>query len=273
MKLGLEAGSETIDLAVELGIQGVPITASDLVTQGVDATLEPLTSKRLQPCQIGAFGFNPLSSDAQAVQRESEVLRQALELAPDTGCAYVVIGPGNHHPSGFSHYDPRNFEPAALEGMAESLKPFVDLAEAKGVKLAIEPYLKGVINGVESFLALKDKLPSDALRANVDPSSLYDFHQALDPASTVDAVCTGLAGAYGLVHLKEIGVEKGFHLKMGLTPIGDGHTDWAMLLGLVAAHVPGDSWVILEHCLSAEEARQNRARILDAADQAGVTLR
>ena len=273
MRLGLEAGPDTLDLAVELGIQGVPVAGADLVKQGVDATLRPLASRGLQPCQIGAFGFNPLSSDKEAVGRENDALRRTLELAPEVGCSYVVIGPGNHHPSGFGHYDPRNFETAAIAQMAEALKPFVDFAEAKGVKLAIEPYLKGVIHSVETFLALKRELPSDALRANVDPSSLYDFHQALHPAETVEKVCSGLAGHYGLVHLKEIGVEKGFHLKMGLTPIGDGHTDWAMLLGLVAAHVPGDSWVILEHCLSAEEARQNRARILDAADQAGVTLR
>ena len=42
MRLGLDAGKDTLDLAVELGIRGVPISADRLARDGVGATLAPL---------------------------------------------------------------------------------------------------------------------------------------------------------------------------------------------------------------------------------------
>ena len=65
MRLGLEAGKYTLDLAAELGIAGVPISAGSLVEEGVEATLAPLRERGLQVCQIGAFGYNPLSTDRE----------------------------------------------------------------------------------------------------------------------------------------------------------------------------------------------------------------
>ena len=50
MRLGLEAGKDTHDLAVELGIKGVPISAEQLVRDGVEATLAPLRARGLQVC-------------------------------------------------------------------------------------------------------------------------------------------------------------------------------------------------------------------------------
>ncbi|NJN82712.1 MAG: hypothetical protein HC802_10855 [Caldilineaceae bacterium] len=41
MKLGLEAGQATLDIAVDHGVRGAPISAADLVANGVEATLAP----------------------------------------------------------------------------------------------------------------------------------------------------------------------------------------------------------------------------------------
>ena len=112
-------------------------------------------------------------------------------------------------------------------------------------------------------------MKSDALVVNIDPTSLYAYWDLWDPAKTVEHVCTALAGHYGLVHLKEIGLHEGFHIQSGLTPIGTGPTDWGQVLRLVAPHVPEDSWVILEHVLSADEGRASLALLREAAKVAG----
>jgi sugar phosphate isomerase/epimerase len=272
MRLGIEAGEHTLALAEELGIGGAVIDGAALVERGPDAALGPLRQRRLAVCQIGAFGFNPLSSDAGASGRQGDLLRKIIPLAPQTGCGYVVIGPGNYHPSGFGHFDPRNFTAAAIDELAEGLKPFIELAERHGVCLSIEPYLKGVVHSPARFRALHARVGSDALRANVDPSSLYSFWEALRPDETVESVCTQLAGHYGLVHVKEVGIDEGFHVHMGLKPLGDGNTNWAQLLRLVEPHLPEDSWVIMEHVASAEEGRQSYRRLQAAAGEAGVSL-
>jgi sugar phosphate isomerase/epimerase len=272
MRLGIEAGGDTLDLANELNIRGVPIDGNALVEQGVEATLAPLRDRGLEACQIGAFGYNPLSDDRTAAAAESEKLSKIIELAPGTGCRHIVIGPGNYHPSGFGHYDRRNFTSEAIDALAEVLRPMVALAEQHNVQLCIEPYLKGVICGAKPFQRLHEAIGSDALQCNVDPTSLYDFHTAISPARLIRESCEGLAGHIGLVHVKEIAVREGFHLQMGLAPLADGHTDWALLLELIAPHLPEDSWVILEHILSPEQGREDYRILMDAADRAGVAL-
>jgi len=272
MRLGLDAGKDTHDLAVELGIVGVPISAQALVENGVEATLAPLRERGLEVCQIGATGYNPLSPDAGQLAAQTALLQAALPLAPETGCTYLTINGGNRNANRFGAYDPYNSTDAALDEVAQALAPLLALAEQHGCKLTIEPYLKTAISSAERFLALHARLGSDSLRCNVDVTSLYDYRDLLDPRSRVEQTCTGLAGHYGLGHLKEVALQEGFHIHAGLVPLGQGQTDWAQVLRLMAPHLPDDSWAILEHVLSPEEARASVALLREAAGEAGVTL-
>jgi sugar phosphate isomerase/epimerase len=272
MRLGLEAGKDTLDLAVELGIRGVPVSAQALVEEGVDATLAPLRARGLEVCQIGATGYNPLSSDRERQAEQAALLQAMIPKAPETGCTYITICGGNRHPSGFGAGDAYNYSDAAVDEVAEALAPLLALAEQHGVKLTIEAYLKTAIYSAERFLALQARVGSDALRCNVDVSSLYDYWDLWDPRAKVEQTCTGLAGHYGLVHLKEVALKEGFHIQAGLVPLGQGPTDWAQVLRLMAPHLPDDSWVILEHVLSPEEARASVALLRSKAAQTGVTL-
>ena len=272
MRLGLEAGADTLDLAVEQGVKGVPISIDQLVHDGVEATLAPLQERGLEVCQIGAFGYNPLSTDREAQAKQTEVLKQGIPLVAATGCPYIVFCGGNCHPSGFGAGDHRNFTDEALDEMARVLAPMLELAEEYGAKLSIEAYLKTAIYSPERFLALWDRVRSDALVVNIDPTSLYAYWDLWDPRETVEHVCTALVGHYGLVHLKEIGLSEGFHIQSGLTPIGTGTTDWGQVLRLVAPHVPEDSWAILEHVMSADEGRASLTLLREAAKAQGILL-
>ena len=273
MRLGIDAGKHTQDVAVEHGIRGVPISADQLVNEGIEATLAPLNARGLQVCQIGAFGFNPLSTDAEAQARNADLVSKAIPLVAETGCPYIVINGGNYHPSGFAAADARNFSEASLDKVAEALKPLLDAAEKHGAKLSIEAYLKTAVNSPESFLALKERVGgSDALRCNIDVTSLYNYQDIWDPAPAVEHICTALAGHYGLGHLKGMALRDGFHIHIELAPITEDTTDWAQVLRLMAPHVPDDSWVILEHVFTPEEAATSLEHLRNAADAAGVVL-
>lgn len=277
MRLGLEAGKYTLDLAVELGIGGVPVSAGELVEEGVEATLAPLRARGLQVCQIGAFGYNPLSTDRERQAEQAALLEGVLPLAAETGCPYVVINGGNYHPSGFGAGDARNFTDRALDEVAEALAPMLALAERHGAKLSIEPIVKSAIYSPERFLALHARVAraggaADALRVNVDPTSLYDYWDLWDSRETVRHVCMALAGHYGLGHVKEVALAEGFHIHAGLAPLGAGNTDWAEMLRLMAPHMPEDSWLILEHVATPEEGRNSLNILRIAAEEAGVEL-
>ena len=274
MRLGLSIdGGGTIETAAELGITGVPINAADLVEQGVDATLAPLREKGLSVCQIGAFGVNPLSDDAEGQAAQQDMLRAAIPLAAETGCPYIVINGGNHHPSGFGHWDARNWSDAAFDRIVEVLDPLVSLAADHGAKISIEPYLTPTINSPETFARVRDRLSKpDAMVANIDVTSLYDFRDYIAPAERCRAVCEGFAGAYGLGHIKDIVVNEGFHLNMGMAPLGTSPTDWAEVLRMMAPHLPDDSWLILEHQADPDAARLGVEKLRGYAREAGVTL-
>jgi sugar phosphate isomerase/epimerase len=265
MNLGLEAGKQTLDLAVTLGVRGVPIHGGTLVAQGVEAVMAPLRQRGLMACQINAFGWNPLAPDGEAVERERRNLEVLISLAPETGCRWIMISPGNAHPNLFGCHHPLNDTPEALDIYARGLEPLLALAEAKGVCLTVEPYLKGVVQNAGRFLGLHRRVPSPALRCNLDVSSSYDYRTALDPMPFVRESCAALAGHYGLVHLKEVTVMEGFHIHMGLCPMGRGNTDWAELLHLALPHLNDDAWVIVEHVADEAEARESLRIVREAA--------
>ena len=272
MRLGLEAGPETLDVAVELGIKGVPVSINQIIDDGIETTLEPINKRGLQVCQIGAFGYNPLSTDREGQVKQTAMLEQLIPLAPEVGCNYIVICGGNYHPSSFGAGDVRNFTDKALDEVASALKPLLVLAEQVGVCLSIEPYIKAVINSPERFLALQTRVNSNALRINIDPTSLYDYWDLWNSDEKVTQVCTKLAGHYGLGHIKEVAFAEGFHIHAGLAPLGQGVTDWAKVLKLMAPHLPEDSWVVLEHVFSAEEARNSFELLQNAAASVNVML-
>jgi sugar phosphate isomerase/epimerase len=200
------------------------------------------------------------------------MLEKLIPLAPEVGCNYIVICGGNYHPSGFGSGDARNFTEQALDEVAFALKPLLALAEQAGVFLSIEPYLKTAVYSPERFLALHALVGTDALRINIDPTSLYNYWDLWDADEKVTHVCTKLAGHYGLGHIKEVALAEGFHIHAGLAPLGQGVTDWAKVLELMEPNLPDDSWVVLEHIMSAEEARNSTDLIRKAAASVDVTL-
>lgn len=272
MRLGLSADENNLQLAVDLGVKGVPVQAADLVSVGIDGVMSGIRDYGLEVCQVGAFGYNPLSSDVPRQADQARILERAIPLAAETGCPYIVICGGNYHPSGFGAGDMRNQSEKALDVIARTLEPMLTLAETHGAKLSIEPYLKTAINTPERFLALRNRVGSEALKVNIDVTSFYDYQDLLDPGKTVRHVCTHLAGHYGLGHIKEIALAEGFHIHSGLVPLGDGPTDWVEVLRLMAPHMPDDSWLILEHVATSDEARSSLDLLKKAAVKAGSPL-
>ena len=67
--------------------------------------------------------------------------------------------------------------------------------------------------------------------------------------------------------------KRAFTSRPGWPRWAQGPTDWAQVLRLMAPHLPDDSWAVLEHVLSPEEARASVAFLRAAAAEAGVDAR
>lgn len=272
IRLGLEAGADTRDIAIRNQVSGVPIGAHDLVETGAAAIKGELASSGLSVCQVGAFGYNPLHPDADVLQREGAILAEALRQAPETGCPYVVICGGNYHPTGFLGADRRNHLSETLERIAEELRPYLAICETHGSRLCIEPYLKTAINSPARFIALKALCGSPALRVNLDVTSLYDYAALIAPEEANCRTIAALGPHCGLVHLKEVALLEGFHLHAGLAPMGAGATNWQEVVEQSAPYLTDDAWMIIEHVASAHEAEQSIALVRGILSGAGLAF-
>ena len=273
MKLGLEAGKHTYELAARHGIKGVPIQIDELVGGGVETTLRPIRERDLEVCQIGAMGFNPLSPDADLVLAQKKLLEKGIPLAAAAGCRVIAISCGSYAASAFGGSHRGNYGDEAITEMAEAIKPFLDLAEKHDVLFSIEPYIKGVIHTPEAFDKLAGAVGSAALRINLDVTNFYDLRDLIDPTDRCASVIPAVKGKVGIVHVKDIALREGFHIHAELAPITDGATDWKAVLEGAAAVVPDDTWVLLEHVMSPEEGDASIAHLRGIASELGLELK
>jgi sugar phosphate isomerase/epimerase len=272
MKLALEAGPATLDLARELAVAGVPLDADALLRDGPAAALAPLRERGLAPCQIGAFFFNPLDPDVAARTAAAARVARLIPLAAEAGCPFIAFAAGSRASDIFGGAHPGNLADDALADAAASLAPLAALAERHGVRLSLEPHIRSVLATPERGAALCARVGSPALRVTFDVSNFYEFFDLLDPECMRRRCETSLAACCGIVHFKEIAVLPGFHFHAGMVPMGAGRTDWRATLGTAAKIAPADRWLLVEHCATPEEARASIALVRAAAANLGLAL-
>jgi len=270
MKLGLSAGPNTIALAKETNIKGVPLNFTTLAEQGLRAAMKPIEEAGMEVCQIMAFSFNPLSPERAKQEKQRQMLEQAIAMAPETGCPILLINGGNYDPSGFRRGHGDNFTEAALDHAARELAPVARLAESHGARLAIEPFIQCVVHSPERFLALQEKVGSPALTLNLDLCNFFTYEDMWRPKETAERICQALAGQYVVVHAKDLIVSEGVHIHIDETPLGAGVTDWDTALRFIAKDLPADGYVVVEHAKTAEAVRMGVQNIRLAAQRAGV---
>lgn len=273
IQIGIDAASSSIPFGREHGVRGVPLSSTLIAQEGGEKAAAPIREAGLRVCQINAMGYNPLHPDKDTRKEQRDRVRRVLSEVKQLGCPYVSINGGNYHPSGFLHGDRRNFGNAALEDLARELEPLLSEAKQQGAYITLEPYVKGAIFSADRYLALEMLLGSqaDRLRINLDVSSLYDLHALLDPEPFCEALCTALTGKIGLIHVKDIKLEEGFHIHANLAPVTEGPTNWEQVLDLSLPQLAANSWLILEHVQSTEEAARSLSHLREILNRLGYS--
>lgn len=274
MKLGIDAGGASLEYAAEHGAAGVTVSSKEIFNKGLDAVIDPILAAGCEICQINAMGYNPLYPDKEQLKEQRDVVLKVIELTESLECPYISINAGNYHSSGFLHGDKKNRTAAALADIAEEIKPVLNHAGKRGKKICLEPYVKGAVYSAESYLTLRDLLGSDskALRINLDVASLYDLDALMNPEFFCVSLCRKLQGHAGLVHLKDIKLEEKFHIHADLTPLGKGVTNWKQVIENVVPWLDEESWLVIEHVQSSEEAGSSIKLIRDLCAEAGFRL-
>ena len=200
--------------AVEVGVGGYPgahhcDSAALLADPGAArAWLEAVAARGLVVSALSAHA-NPLHPDADEAAEARALLERALALAELLEVPVVNAfsgcpgdGPGARVPNWVTTPWPPEFaalldwqwEQCALPYWTET----AELAERRGVRIAIEPHPGFLVYNVGTLLRLREAA-GPAIAANFDPSHLW--WQGADPVEAVRAL--GEAGALAHVHAKD----------------------------------------------------------------------
>jgi sugar phosphate isomerase/epimerase len=263
---------EARQIAGEIGAHGLPLWINALANQAPEAAIAPIRNAGMEVCQIGAFGYNPLSPNRDVQAQQERLVEEAILLVGRIGCPHVVINSGNRDVSGFLRGHADNFTDQALDEVAKALEKPLALAEEHGAKVVIEPMIHCMVSTPERFLSLKQRLKSEALRVNLDICNFLTLADMYNPIPAIERICGDLAGHYDLVHCKDLAVTEGVHIHIDETPLGTGMMDWAAALAFIARDLPMDGWFIYEHVKAAGDARRGAALLRQICAGASITL-
>lgn len=263
MRLGLMAGdtvpaTELKDLGFE-AVQmffgsGADGDAKDPSPEAVDAVLQAgdtaLAAMTLHVDLVDAGGA--LEAD---VERAVRCVAQTAALAGRFGANPTPLMVW--HPSGYPEA-PDTDDNAVFEGLCSALGTLSAAAEDHGVRLAVEITRAGSVGSAETFLHLKDRVPSPALGVCLDAANFVPDRTPLARAVRALAPHTFIA------HGKDARFADNGEVEH-YGPTGSGRLDYPAYIGHLKRHadVP---YFVLEYYRSREDLLKARDIVRTALD-------
>ncbi|MFV0384804.1 sugar phosphate isomerase/epimerase family protein [Paracoccus sp. (in: a-proteobacteria)] len=187
--------------------------------------------------------YNMAHPDAQIRRDGAARLRVVIAAAQAIGAPIVTLCTGSRDAQDQWRAHPGNASPAAWADMTASLRDAVEIAEAHGVDLGIEPELANVISDTARAGRLLRELPSPRLKIVLDPANLFETG---DPAPLIDDAIRRLGPRIAMAHAKDRAANGSF------VAAGTGTVDFARFIaGLRRAGFDGP---LIAHGCSAAEA-------------------
>ncbi|MFF2389307.1 sugar phosphate isomerase/epimerase family protein [Agromyces sp. NPDC058104] len=203
--------------AAELGFGAIELPVESPGDWSPDAAAELLAEHRLAPIVIGAMGpgRNLVAAPGSEIVATQNYLVHCLGVAERLGSP-VVAGPFTAATGRAWRMDAEERE-ARYHELRASLAPVVRQAEARGIRLAIEPlnrYETSLVNTVEQALEALGPLLGPGLGLALD-----SYHLNIEEKSIGDAI---RAAGEHLAYVQVCGNDRG--------AVGDDHLDWPAFL-------------------------------------------
>ncbi len=169
-----------------------------------------------------------------------------IDAAAALGTAVVTLCTGTRDPHDQWRHHPGNAAPEAWADLLTEMGKACALAEAKGVRLGIEPELANVLDSAAKARALIDALQSPAPAIILDPANLFETAGSDTRKAIISKAVDLLADRIVMAHAKDRNADGSF------ATAGKGVVDFPhFLAALRAAGFDGD---LVTHGLAADEA-------------------
>ena len=199
--------------AAGLGFGAIELPVEQPGDWAPEPAAEVLAGHGLAPIVVGAMGpgRNLLAAPGSEIVATQNYLVHCLGVAERLG-ARVVAGPFTSATGRAWRMDAAERR-ERIEELRRNLAPVVRQAEARGIRLAVEPlnrYETSLVNTVEQALDVLGPLLGPGLGLALD-----SYHLNIEERSIGDAI---RAAGEHLAHVQVCGNDRG--------PVGDDHLDW-----------------------------------------------
>ena len=162
------------------------------------------------------------------------------------GTGLVTLCTGTRDAQDQWRHHPDNSSPEAWRGLLDGMAKAVEMAEAHGVDLGIEPELANVVDSASAARRLLDELRSPRLRIVLDPANLFEVARPDEQRGIIARAVDLLADSIVMAHAKDRDAQGGF------AAAGRGVIDFPHFLScLKAAQFDGP---LITHGLREDEA-------------------
>jgi sugar phosphate isomerase/epimerase len=190
--------------------------------------------------------YNMIHPDQAVRQAGLRRLGVLIEAAGAMGTGMVTLCTGTRDPHDQWRHHPDNATPSAWADLLAEMAQAATLAEARGVRLGIEPELANVVSDAPAARRLLDQIASPSLAIVLDPANLFEQAPPEDRRAIVARAIDLLGDRIVMAHAKDRAPDGSF------ATVGTGVIDFPDFIArLRAAGFDGD---LVTHGLTAEEA-------------------
>lgn len=228
-----------------MACSGLAAMPDDLTAAQVAAVAEASRATGVAVAAVSGT-YNMIHPDPAARAAGLRRLSLLMDHAADMGTGMVTLCTGTRDAADQWRHHPDNVTPEAWRDLLEEMGKACALAEARGLRLGVEPELANVVDGARAARRLLDEMASPALVIVLDPANLFEVADAAARRRLVEEAVDLLGHRIVMAHAKDR------HADGRFATAGKGVIDFAHFLGcLRGAGFDGD---LVTHGLAAEEA-------------------
>jgi sugar phosphate isomerase/epimerase len=255
--LGAAASSGYACVQFNMACAGLPSMPDSIE----DSTLAAINVARAKTgVGIAAISgtYNMVHPDP-AVRRDGlRRLKTIIAAADVLEVPMVTLCTGTRDPNDHWRHHPGNADPAAWRELCGEMEQAVEIAEAHGVRLGIEPELANIVSSARRAHDLIDDLRSPCLAVVLDPANLFEVMPPAARQGVIAEAVDLLADRLAMAHAKDRAADGSF------VAAGEGTIDFADFIRRLER--AGFAGPLVTHGLTADEARPVAVRLRSLLD-------
>ena len=202
-----DAGFEAVQYNMACsGLAAMP----DLITPKITAAIRQASADTGVAIAAVSGTYNMIHPNPAVRETGLRRLGLLIETARSIGTDMVTLCTGTCDPDDQWRGHPDNALPAAWALLCAEMGKAVELAEAQGIKLGIEPELANVVSDAAKARQLIDTLQSPSIAIVLDPANLFEVATLPQQRRIISQAIDFLADRIVMAHAKDRDAQGGF---------------------------------------------------------------